>query len=93
MVRIVKKPDERREEILQAGCRLFLAKGYENTTMRDVMRELDIAKGTIYHYFKSKEELLDAVSAYIAGQEAVAHHQILEQTTGNAIERMEQLVL
>ena len=59
MARIVKKPEERRQEIIEAARELFQAKDYEKTTMRDVMDKLGIAKGTIYHYFRSKEDLLE----------------------------------
>ena len=61
MVRTVKKPEIRRQEIIQAAHKIFSTKGYEKTTMKDVMDELEIAKGTIYHYFKSKEDLFEAV--------------------------------
>jgi AcrR family transcriptional regulator len=61
MARIVKKPDVRREEIIKAAGELFHAKEYDKATMQDLMKELNIAKGTIYHYFSSKEDLLEAV--------------------------------
>ncbi len=59
--RIVKKADERRQEIIEAARELFQSSDYESTTMQTLMRKLKIAKGTIYHYFRSKEELLEAV--------------------------------
>jgi AcrR family transcriptional regulator len=58
MVRTVKKPDVRKAEILKAARHLFQTKDYESTTMQDVINALGIAKGTIYYYFKSKEDLL-----------------------------------
>ncbi len=61
MARIVKKAEERREEIIAAAREIFQLKGYESTTMHAVMKKLNIAKGTIYHYFASKEALLEAV--------------------------------
>lgn len=61
MARTVKKPEERRRDIVATARDLFMEKDYEQTTMHDVMKHLDIAKGTIYHYFRSKEELLEAV--------------------------------
>jgi AcrR family transcriptional regulator len=92
MVRVVKKPEERKEEIVLAACRLFLDKGYENTTMRDVMAVLDIAKGTIYHYFASKDDLLEAVIAHIAGQQLERQRKVLSGLRGNALQRLEQYV-
>ncbi len=88
MVRIVKAPEERREEIIHCACQLFLKKGYEKTTMQHVMGELQIAKGTIYHYFRSKEELLDAVIESIAERKYNELRTILDQSPGNGLERL-----
>lgn len=93
MVRVVKKPEERKSEIIAAACELFLSKGYDKTTMQDVMRYLGIAKGTIYHYFKSKEELLEAVIDSVAENEMLRLKVIVEKVKGNALERLEQLIM
>ncbi len=58
MVRTVKDPEVRKTEIIKSARRFFQTRDYDKTTMQDVMVELGIAKGTIYYYFKSKEELL-----------------------------------
>lgn len=92
MVRTVKKPEERRHEIIIAARELFDTKEYEKTTMRDVMEKVGIAKGTIYHYFKSKEKLLEAVIAhsvteYIAGLQA-----LLDEAEGDALTKMRLLI-
>ncbi|MBI9044958.1 MAG: TetR/AcrR family transcriptional regulator [Anaerolineaceae bacterium] len=92
MVRIVKKPEVRRLEILTAAHQLFENKGYEKTTMRDVMEAVGIAKGTIYHYFKSKEEILEAVVAYLVN-EGVSHIQKqMQAASGNVIDKMRLLI-
>ncbi|HSM72219.1 MAG TPA: TetR/AcrR family transcriptional regulator [Anaerolineales bacterium] len=93
MVRIVKKPEERRQEIVATARELFQKKDYENTTMRDIMDALGIAKGTIYHYFKSKEELLEAVvedyvDEYIAGME-----KVLNETEGSGLDKVRALII
>jgi AcrR family transcriptional regulator len=62
MMRIVKPHDERRTEILDVASDLFSKKGYANTTVNDIICEIGIAKGTFYHYFESKEMLLDAIN-------------------------------
>ncbi len=46
-----------REEILLAAERVFAAKGFFSTTMSDIAREAEFGTGTLYKYFKSKEEL------------------------------------
>jgi AcrR family transcriptional regulator len=62
-MRISKEPDERRNEILDNAERLFYIKGYEKCTVNDILDQIGIAKGTFYYYFKSKEEVLDAIVA------------------------------
>lgn len=60
-MRIVKEYDERRREILEKSSILFATKGYEKTTITNILKEVNIAKGTFYYYFKSKEDVLDAL--------------------------------
>lgn len=60
-MRITKEYDVRKNEILDTAQRLFYMKGYEKCTVNDILKEISIAKGTFYHYFKSKEEVLDAI--------------------------------
>lgn len=60
MPRIVKEHTVRRDEILDSAQRLINTKGYEQMTVQDILDELQIAKGTFYHYFDSKQALLEA---------------------------------
>lgn len=60
-MRKTKEYDERRNEILDAAQKLFHKKGYVKCTVKDILKEVDIAKGTFYYYFSSKEEVLNAV--------------------------------
>lgn len=60
-MRVIKAHEERKNEILNVAEKLFTTKGYEKTTVNDILREIGIAKGTFYYYFKSKEEVLDAI--------------------------------
>ena len=58
-----KYPEETVERILDTAQRLFLEKGYEQTTIQDIIDNLGgLTKGAIYHHFKSKEEIIDAVT-------------------------------
>jgi len=92
MVRITKKPAERRSEIVQAARRLFQSKEYDKTTMQDVMDDLGIAKGTIYYYFKSKEELLEAVIENIVDENSELMQSSLKEMKGNALEKLRILI-
>ena len=92
MKRIIKKPEERRSEIISAARYLFQKQEYEKTTMQDVMNYLDIAKGTIYHYFSSKEALLQAVIEDMVDDSIEKMYEILEKSSGNALEKIQLLM-
>jgi AcrR family transcriptional regulator len=57
----------RREEILAAARRVFAARGFRGTTMADIAEEADIALGTIYLYFRSKEDVFAALNQLFGG--------------------------
>jgi AcrR family transcriptional regulator len=48
----------REEEILSAAARIFREKGYHGTSVRDIAESVGLLKGSLYHYIRSKEELL-----------------------------------
>lgn len=51
-----------RAAILEAARRVFAQLGYDATSVRDIIRETDLAAGTFYNYFRSKEDIFDAIS-------------------------------
>ena len=51
-----------RKAILDAARIVFARIGYEATTVRDIIRETELAAGTFYNYFKSKDEVFEAIS-------------------------------
>ncbi len=64
---------ERRAQIIQAALACFTRKGYNNTTMDDIVNESGLSKGSLYWYFKSKDDLFaEAMLSVFAdiGQEA-----------------------
>ena len=50
-----------RNKILEASGALFAEKGFDATTMQDIMAKSGLSKGAIYHHFKSKEEIMQAL--------------------------------
>lgn len=56
--RNVRKGDEKRQEMLTVAERLFCLKGYEATSVQDILNVLHVSKGGFYHHFASKEALL-----------------------------------
>ena len=62
MVRITKATEERRLEIIETAQKLFGERGFNNTPVDAIIQEMGVAKGTFYYYFKSKEEVLEAIA-------------------------------
>ena len=52
----------RRDQILAAAIRCFCRLGYQGTTMRDIFAESELSAGAVYNYFRSKEEIIQAVA-------------------------------
>jgi AcrR family transcriptional regulator len=52
---------DRRAELLEAAVRVFAEKGFHATRVGDIATEAGVAHGLLYHYFRSKEEVLDTV--------------------------------
>lgn len=86
------KPVNRREEILKVARNLFLTKDYEKTTMADIMDALEIAKGTIYHYFKSKEALFEAVIEGLVEKTIKQMSALIKNSPKTALEKIQILV-
>ena len=60
-MKVSKEYNEKRNEILDSSERLFTVYGYDKCTIKNILDDVGIAKGTFYYYFKSKEELLDSI--------------------------------
>ena len=74
----MKKGERRKQELLQIAYRMFISRGYENTSVDEIIEEAGIAKGTYYYYFETKEQMLEEVIGRMIGQEVEAAGQILE---------------
>jgi AcrR family transcriptional regulator len=62
-MRETKASDERRQEFMDAAEKLFKKNGIVDTTVNNIVKEVDVAKGLFYYYFKSKDDVIDAISA------------------------------
>lgn len=61
-MRINKDAEQRREEFIDAAEKLFQKNGIVDTTVNAIVKEVDVAKGLFYYYFKSKDDVIDAIS-------------------------------
>lgn len=72
-----KKPEETRQKILSVSKKLFLEKGYDNTSIQDIVNGLDgMTKGAIYQHFKSKFEIFETIiEPAESAEESLRKHQ------------------
>lgn len=92
-MRISKEHEERRNEILNTAEMLFFTKGYAKTTVNDILQAIGIAKGTFYYYFKSKEEVMDAVVMRFIDAGVAAAKRIAENQELTVHEKLLQMIM
>ena len=71
------KGERRKQELLKIAYQMFIQKGYEETSIDEIIAEAHIAKGTYYYYFPSKEATLEEVINMMIGDEVKRAREIL----------------
>jgi AcrR family transcriptional regulator len=90
--RVVKAPAVRREELIDCAQRLCLAQGYEKTTINDVIAATGLSKGAFYHHFRSKEDLLAAITERFARESLAFVTDLRADRALNALQRLNALL-
>lgn len=88
MSRITKSANERQAEILDCAGRLFTTRGYDSTSINDIIEALGLSKGAFYHHFESKEALLEGLAERFALTAAAQARDILEDPTLDSFSRL-----
>ena len=88
MPRIVKHPELRRNELLDCAQSLFLERGYDNASLNEVIVAAGVSKGAFYHYFASKEALLEALAARFAEAALARIRTVLDDPDLDPLERL-----
>ena len=83
--------ENKRAQILQAAVRVFARQGYEATRVGDVAKDAGVAYGLVYHYFGSKEAVLEAVFREAWGR-LLAAVALAEETGEDASEQLTLVV-
>lgn len=88
-----KYPEETVKLILDQALKLFIEKGYESTSIQDIINNLGgLSKGAIYHHFKSKEEIFEAVCQNIANDNAVYYNKIRDDKRKSGCEKLKAMI-
>ncbi|MBW7456703.1 TetR/AcrR family transcriptional regulator [Paenibacillus sepulcri] len=93
MARIAKDPQERRNEILDAAMELFQTKGYEHTSVSDIVKKIGVAQGTFYYYFKSKEEIASAAHERSLSARLHFVKNTVDDPDLNAVDKLRKVLL
>ena len=92
-MRVVKEAEERKNEILDAAEKLFGTKGFDSTSTNDILNEIGIARGTLYYYFKSKEEILDAMIGRMMSRLIEKAKLVVAQKNVPVLQRLTMMML
>lgn len=89
----MKQHDERRNEILDTALTLFFSQSYSEVSVAALIEAVGIAKGTFYHYFRSKEELLGELVLREAARQLPSYSAIAEDPALTATEKIQRMFL
>ncbi len=90
---MARRPDTseiRRNQILDAATTVFVRQGFQHARMDDIVEESGLSKGTLYWYFKSKEDIINAILRRLFTGD-LENLESLVQAEGTSSERMIQL--
>jgi AcrR family transcriptional regulator len=88
-----RRPDSseiRRNQILDAATKVFVRLGFQHARMDDIVEESGLSKGTLYWYFKSKEDIINAILRRLFAGALESLESLLE-AEGTVSERLVQL--
>jgi len=88
---IIKQKAKRKDQIIEAAAQIFAQKGYSGAIMADIAIQANIGKGTIYEYFKSKEDLFFAVFEWFQKKTEKAATVGISSLGGSATDRLKVL--
>ena len=88
MPRVVKHPDIRRAELLDRATGLFLRHGYDNVSLNDLIADAGVSKGAFYHWFPSKDALIEALAERSAREAFAGIEDAVAGCDGDALARL-----
>jgi AcrR family transcriptional regulator len=86
-----REKERRRQQIIVAAKRVFSDKGFNKTTMEDIAKEAELSPGTLYLYFKNKEELYASLSLRILQYLHIRVSHVINQTELSPMQKLDAL--
>ena len=90
---MTRKNPERRQELMTAAQQLFYTKGYENTSINDIIKAVGVSKGAFYHHFESKTAVLEAIVSQMVDHAVANLQAIIADETLTAIPKWQKMLL
>ena len=86
-----KYPEETVKLIIETAARMFMEKGYDKTSLQDIIDATNLSKGAIYHHFSSKEDILEKICLRIREENAARLSSIRDDKTLTGHEKLRYL--
>ncbi len=84
--------EQKKIDIMMSTLQLFTEKGYEDTSMSDIMKATQLSKGAIYHYFDSKEDILNSILNFIITTEIQLIEPLLNDDKISKLNKLVSLI-
>ena len=88
MQRKSQQPVDTRGDLVAAAARLFETHGYDATSVQEIIDAAQVSKGTFYHHFQSKQEILDAVVARMTGDFLESIEPTVAEPSRSAVDKL-----
>jgi len=92
LARITKDPETRKAELIDTAEELFRTRGYHQTSVSDIVKNIGVAQGTFYYYFETKEDVLEAIISRIVISILNELEELVENQAVSAKEKICQMV-
>ncbi|MDQ2087306.1 TetR/AcrR family transcriptional regulator [Herbivorax sp. ANBcel31] len=88
---VTHRSDDRKQEFLSTALELFYEKGYEKTTIKDIIDKMGVSKGAFYHYFESKEDVIIIIAKEYVDRAIGIMKRIIERKDLNAAQKVSEI--
>lgn len=82
-----------KQELMEIALELFEEKGYDNTTIEDIHTKLGVSKGAFYHYFDSKEDMLEKIAVDFSEGLLTDIREITDNDKISARKKLEKIIV
>ena len=86
------KENKTKQNLIRCALDLFYKKGYEKTSIEDIVVKAKVSKGAFFHYFKTKEDIMNAIAEKYSEEVASIMAKVADNPNMNAAEKMNRII-